>query len=365
MNVREGENLRDAAKADAFSAEYFRILAGRIAEEIARRVDIEAMAEDDEESIDDLAVLVLALVAREFLDDVQEQAGKFSEAAGLPSPSRADVQAAFEDTAERIRDQVVSRLRSFRADLERAVDAADEAGAAVADLFTESFVRSMREALAVVLAWAARQFASLSSAAINQAMARRRAEAAAKDPGNDSDLLAYLAALAALAATLTRGGASSGATSVEPSGVTAEDEFFRWLTVQDDAVCHEDEEPAGTAPYSGAPLPAGAASSCLSRHGLVLVRQDWVLLGLPKDPRLRCSRHGSRNCRCRLVAATAKIPTGPVITTDERKRARAEAQAEEIDVTQLNLTGLLDGKPVSWLSIRVKKRAPVPAGVPA
>lgn len=311
--------VEDAIRIEAEQNEYARVLAARIGAEIAKKVDAAGFLDATDDEIEALAGAALAVIVAELGDETVSSALDAARELGLPAPTEKEIEAALAAAVTAALAGLTTALIARRDILARAIVGPFSAG-------TERIVDS---AIAKII--------SESAASVASDLAGELNTAAATGEG--------------LAALL---GAADGGDAV----------LLRWQTVQDDDVCF-DEDAADEETPSGVPLTGGAAGSCLARHGMALTLDDWKAIGLPKDPRLLCSRFRRRNCRCRLGTRGSEKP---VNTREDRQRGRQRGEQEPIDAGHVTLDGLpeLGGTgaltPPGWVHIRVtlRKARPTP-----
>lgn len=311
------QELRDEAELN----EYLRVVSQRVGEELAKRIDLEAFANGSEEYLQTLAATVLAVILNELGDEAIAAGTRLAEAGGLSTPTQEAIDQALLQSIRTTANTLLSDLQEQQDQVRKALDRG-------AGGLSASLLGGLTLALGAVLAEGARNLTGDISTDLNIGAAL-------------GDLLQF------------PGG-----------GKASTPRLLKWVTMRDKRVCHE---PA--APYtsdSGEPVPANAATACGGRHGVVLPASDWISEGLPRDTRLLCSRFRRPRCRCRLIAATMRIPLDPLDVQEEIKRGRAAGEAEplELDDTQLDgvyrkvsktLTPFVD--PNVWqIKIRVHKR---------
>ena len=311
--------VEDAIRNEAEQNEYARVLAARIGAEIAKKVDAAGFLEASDAELEAMAGAALAVIVAELGDETIATAIETAQELGLPAPTEREIESALATAVTSALAGLTAALIARRSVLAEVITGTFSAG-------TERIVDA---AIARIISEAAASVASEIGGALNTA--------AATGEG--------------LAALL--GAADSGG-----------DGLIRWQTVQDDAVCF-DEDAADEETPSGVMLTGGAAGSCLARHGMALTMDDWRAIGLPKDPRLLCSRFGRRHCRCRLGTRGSEKP---VNTREDRQRGRQRGEKEPIDAGHVTLDGLpeLGGTgaltPPGWVHIRVtlRKARPTP-----
>lgn len=310
--------VEDAIRTEAEQNEYARVLAARIGAEIAKKVDAAGFLDATDDEIEALAGAALAVIVAELGDETVASALEAAKELGLPAPTEKEIEAAM----------------------------AAAVTAALAGLTAALLAR--RNILAGVIVG---PFSAGTERIVDGAIAKIIAEAGSTLASNLAGELNTAAATGEGLATLFGAAGGDGA-------------LVRWQTVQDDDVCF-DEDAADEETPSGVPLTDGAAGSCLARHGMALSMDDWKAIGLPKDPRLLCSRFRTRNCRCRLGTRGSEKP---VNTREDRQRGRQRGEKEPIDAGHVTLDGLpeLGGTgaltPPGWVHIRVtmRKARPTP-----
>lgn len=322
-----------AIRIEAEQNEYARVLASRIGAEIATKVDAAGFLRASDAEIQSLAESSLAVMLAELGDETIAASGEAAAALGLPAPTKAAIDAALHEVLDSELPALVDALRQRRDILAKAIVGEVTAG-------TERIVDA---AIAKILAESAAAVASDLAGALNVAAA------SLAEPGAGG-----------LAAFLAQGG---DAAAVDENTV-----FLRWTTTMGANVCFDENATDEETP-SGRKLKDGAAGSCLARHGMVLPADDWATVGLPKDPRLLCSRFKRRNCQCRLGAATHGSEK-PVDTTKDRQLGRKRAEDEPLDAGHVpldvppdigsELGGALT--PPGWVHVRVtlRKARPTP-----
>lgn len=359
-------SVESVIRDEAERAEYVRVVSKRIGELAAAYVDPQTLINATDEDLRSLAATLVVMILNELGEEALEYATTTSEALGFDVPKGAQ-DFALERATETTVNRLYSELEEQRARFQKAAAGAEGISAGLA--------LGILAALSGIFSDAAQAVATDLPVELNRALAQARAtlggageaaaaaETAAAADAGAAAVVDFAAPEASLLEDLF-GALTGGGGGEEPS--------LRWITRHDDRVCDEDGPEVETP--SGVILPPGAGTSCLTRHGVILPASDWIAEGLPRDPRLLCSRYKRPRCRCLVASAKVDAPKDPVNIAPDVARGKERGMAEEIDLQPAHLDAAfravskeldpLVDPDLFELKIRVKKRTPAPVPVP-